>query len=300
MSLVLHTVQYHAISRLAETRDYPVHRLCRYAHVASSAYYRWKKCPVSAREREDEHLAGLLRKHHEEHPEKGYRRLRDDLETEDHIRINDKRAHRICRKQRIQSTIRWRPKGCTRGAVDPMYVAGNILNRNFSAERPDQKWLTDVSEFKYYTGTEARKIYLSAVLDLYDRRIVAYEISDHNDNPLVMRTFDDAVAAVPDAHPLVHSDRGFQYTSREFHQRLLDHGMTQSMSRVGRCIDNGPMEGFWGMLKRESYYGRKFTDRDSLETMIRNYIRYYNMERTQRRLHLLTPAAYHRQYHTAA
>ncbi|MCH4036034.1 MAG: IS3 family transposase [Lachnospiraceae bacterium] len=128
-----------------------------------------------------------MKKHHEEHPEKGYRRLRDDLETEDHIHINDKRAHRICRKKHIQSTIKWRPKGCTRSSGDPMYVAENVLHRDFTAERPNQKWLTDVSEFKYYTGIEVHKLYLSAILDLYDRRIVAYEISDHNDKPLVMK-----------------------------------------------------------------------------------------------------------------
>ena len=181
-----------------------------------------------------------------------------------------------------------------------MYVAENVLHRDFTAERPNQKWLTDVSEFKYYTGIEVHKLYLSAILDLYDRRIVAYEISDHNDKPLVMKTFDEAVAAEPDAHPLFHSDRGFQYTSREFHQRLVEHKMTQSMSRVGHCIDNGPMEGFCGMLKRESYYGRRFTDRSSLESMIRNYIYYYNTERTQRRLHLLTPISYHKKYYEVA
>lgn len=268
--------------------------------MAPSAYYKWRKHSKSAREAENERIAALMKKHHEEHPEKGYRRLRDDLETEDHIHINDKRAHRICRKKHIQSTIKWRPKGCTRSSGDPMYVAENVLHRDFTAERPNQKWLADVSEFKYYTGIEVHKLYLSAILDLYDRRIVAYEISDHNDNSLVMKTFDEAVAAEPDAHPLFHSDRGFQYTSREFHQRLVEHKMTQSMSRVGHCIDNGPMEGFWGMLKRESYYGRRFTDRSSLESMIRNYIYYYNTERTQRRLQLLTPISYHKKYYEAA
>ena len=153
-----------------------------------------------------------------------------------------------------------------------MYTAGNILHRDFTAERPNEKWLTDVSEFKYYSGIEVLKVYLSAILDLYDHRIVAYKISSHNDNPLVMKTFDAAVAAEPDADPLFHSDRGFQYTSREFHQRLISHHMTQSMSRVGHCIDNGPMEGFWGILKREVYYGRRFTDCDSMVKTISDYI----------------------------
>ena len=84
---------------------------------------------------------------------------------------------------------------------------------------------------------------------------------DVNDNPLVMDTFDEAAALEPDAHPLFHSDRGFQYTSKQFYVRLKKHHMKQSMSRVAHCIDNGPMEGFWGILKRETYYGKHFTVR---------------------------------------
>ncbi|WP_243282529.1 DDE-type integrase/transposase/recombinase, partial [Anaerostipes butyraticus] len=109
---------------------------------------------------------------------------------------------------------------------------------------------------------------LSAILDLYDRRIVSYVIGDSNNNDLVFRTFDAAIQADPDAHPLFHSDRGFQYTNRAFHARLEAAGMIQSMSRVAKCIDNGPMEGFWGIIKRERYYGRRFTSREMLVSMI--------------------------------
>ncbi len=108
-----------------------------------------------------------------------------------------------------------------------------------------------------------------------------------------MKTFDQAVAAEPDAHPLFHSDRGFQYTSAQFHTRLKSHHMKQSMSRVGHCIDNGPMEGFWGMLKREMYYGRRFTDRETLVNAISDYISYYNNERIQRKLLRMSPVEYH-------
>ena len=113
-----------------------------------------------------------------------------------------------------------------------------ILNRDFHADKPNEKWLTDVTEFKYYVGTEIRKLYLSAILDLYDRRIVTYKIMESNNNELVFSTFDEAVRLNPDAHPIFHSDRGFQYTNKLFHQKLTDAGMIQSMSRVGRCIDN--------------------------------------------------------------
>ena len=147
---------------------------------------------------------------------------------------------------------------------------------------------------------EKHKIYLSAILDLYDRRIVSYVIRDNNNNALVFDTFDKAIANNPDVHPLCHSDRGFQYTSRAFHNKLETAGMTQSMSRVAKCIDNSPMEGFWGIIKRECYYGKRFTDRASLVAVIESYIEYYNKKRLQRNLGVLTPMEKHEQYMLAA
>ena len=224
-----------------------------------------------------------------EDPDKGYRRIRDDLERYYDIKINDKRVLRICRKKDIKSTIKYANNGCTRQAANPQYIAENILNREFHAEAPNQKWLTDVTEFKYYIGPEKHKVYLSAILDLYDRRIVSYEIRDKNNNALVYDTFDNAIVNNHGAHPLCHSDRGFQYTNRTFHKKLEAAGMTQSMSRVAKCIDNGPMEGFWGIIKRERYYGKRFTSREALVKMIHDYIDYYNNKRLQRNLGVLTP-----------
>ena len=103
-----------------------------------------------------------------------------------------------------------------------------------------------------------------------------------------------------EAHPLFHSDRGFQYTSKLFHQKLVEAGMSQSMSRVGKCIDNGPMEGFWGISKRERYYGRRFSDKESLTSMIEDYIDYYNNRRLQRNLGVMTPMEKHNEYLIAA
>ena len=105
----------------------------------------------------------------------------------------------------------------------------------------------------------------------------------------MFETFDTAFSANPGVTPLFHSDRGFQYTNRAFHAKLEDAGMTQSMSRVAKCIDNGPMEGFWGIIKRERYYGKKFASRESVVEMIENYIEYYNNRRLQRNLGILTP-----------
>ena len=275
-------------------------RLCEYLHLSRGAYYRWLKDPVSFSEKYNKEISEKIKDIHEAHPDMGYRRIRDELDRHHDIDVNDKRILRICRKERIQSTIKWKPRSCTRNSNDPAHIAKNYLKRDFHADAPNEKWLTDVTEFKYYIGIEVHKIYLSAILDLYDRRIVAYIIGDRNDNPLVMKTFDAAVTLEPDAHPLFHSDRGFQYTSKQFYSRLKKHHMKQSMSRVAHCIDNGPMEGFWGILKREKYYGRCFTSRSDLVSAIEDYINYYNTQRIQRNLYLMTPFEYHEQYYSVA
>ena len=231
-----------------------------------------------------------------ESPDKGYRRINDDLRHDYDIHVNDKRILRICRTNDIKSTIKYDNHGCTRQAKNPQYLAENLLDRQFYASNPNEKWLTDVTEFKWYEGVKVHKVYLSAILDLFDRRIVAFVTSERNDNPLVFKTFDKAVKENPDAHPLFHSDRGFQYTNRTFHHKLENAGMMQSMSRVAHCIDNGPMEGFWGILKRERYYGRRFTSKQELILMIERYICYYNTRRVQRNLGILTPLEKHNLY----
>ena len=384
----------------AEEQGYPVAEACRALHISRAGYYQWRSGKAGVRTMENRRLAGLVKQIHNESPDMGYRRIRDDLaryyatpindkralricrslgvrstikyarhgctrrasdpqylaenvlnrqfyadkpnekwltdvtefkyymgptvhklylsaildlcdrrivsfvlrDTNDStlvhetLDVNDKRVLRICRVKDIKSTIKYANQGCTRRAKNPQYVAENLLNRQFHADKPNEKWLTDVTEFKWYEGAAVHKIYLSAILDLYDRRIVAAVVGDSNDNPLVFKTFDKAVKANPDAHPLFHSDRGFQYTSRDFHRKLEQAGMTQSMSRIAHCIDNGPMEGFWGILKRERYYGRRFTSKQELTQMIVNYIRYYNTRRVQRSLGILTPMEKHELY----
>ena len=125
-------------------------------------------------------------------------------------------------------------------------------------------------------------------------------IRDNNNNALVFDTFDQAIADNPDAHPLCHSDRGFQYTNRTFHNKPEAAGMTQSMSGIAKCIDNGPMEGFRGIIKRERCYGKRFTGRISLVNMIEDYMEYYNNKRLQRHLGVLTPMEKYKQYILAA
>ena len=205
--------------------------------------------------------------------------------------FNKKRIRRLMRALQLQSVCRKKRGNYTPST--PEVTAENILNRDFHADKPNEKWLTDVTEFKWYSGQEVHKLYLSAILDLYDRRIVAYKIGSSNNNKLVFDTFDEAVENNPNAHPLFHSDRGFQYTSKIFRAKLESAKMVQSMSRVGRCIDNGPMEGFWGILKSEMYYLRKFTDEQELISAIEHYIYFYNTKRYQKRLHCMTPMEFH-------
>jgi transposase InsO family protein len=296
LNLIRHEHLYLAIKTEHDEHGYPISALCKIGNISRAAYYKWLHREIPTYETENKRIADEIEKIHIESPDKGYRRIRDELERYHDIKVNDKRVLRICRKKGIKSTIKYASNGCTRQAANPQFIAENILNREFSADAPNQKWLTDVTEFKYYVDQEIHKVYLSAILDLYDRRIVSYVIGDSNNNPLVFDTFDAAIAANPGATPLCHSDRGFQYTNRLFHAKLEAAGMSQSMSRVAKCIDNGPMEGFWGIIKRERYYGKRFKDKASLVMMIEEYIEYYNNRRLQRKLGVLTPIEKHNRY----
>ncbi len=126
----------------------------------------------------NEQLADLVRYIYEADNDKGYRRICEDLVNDYGFQVNDKRILRICRKLQIQSTIKHSGNSITKASKTPYHIAKNYLNRKFYADQPNQKWLTDVSEFKYYEGAEVKKIYLSAILDLADRRIVSFVISD--------------------------------------------------------------------------------------------------------------------------
>lgn len=279
---------------------YSICALCQLGHVARSAYYKWLNRIPPEGELENIRISKIMEAIHERSSDKGYRRIRDDLARYHNTDVNDKRVLRICHQLGIKSTIKYKNNGCTRRASNPQHIAENILKREFHADKPDEKWLTDITEFKYYENGEKRKIYLSAILDLYDRRLVSYKMSNRIDNALVFKTFDLAIQESPKAHPLFHSDRGFQYTNRQFYEKPTDAEMKQSMSRVGKCIDNGPMEGFWEILKRERYYGRRFTNKTELMEMIKEYMDYYNKKRLQRNLGVLTPYEKHQSYLSVA
>jgi len=184
----------------------------------------------------------------------------------------------------LQSVIRRKKKRYIKSTSQQ--VAENLLNREFTADKPNQKWFTDITEFKY---GNSKKAYLSAILDLNDKSIVAYVLGHSNNNGLVFKNLDMALAASPSASPMLHSDRGFKYTSYGFKRKLIAAEMTQSMSQVGKCIDNGPMEVFWGILKCEKYYLHKYHTYEELSNAINQYISFYNFKRLQKRLNGLSP-----------
>jgi putative transposase len=217
----------------------------------------------------------------------GYRRITMNLNRTKSKSINHKRVYRLMRIAGIQSIIRRKRKKYR--SSTPQHVAENVLNRNFNAKKPNEKWLTDVTEMKYGSS---QKAYLSAILDLHDGSIVSYVLGTSNNNPLVFKTLDLALEANLDATPLLHSDRGYQYTSPAFKRKIEKAKIVQSMSRVGRCIDNGPMEGFWGTLKCEKYYLNKYSTFEELKKDIDEYIKFYNNERLQKRLKGLSPLEY--------
>ena len=208
MQRVQNNYIYTAIKEVHEKHHYPISSLCKISNVSKSGYFKWLKHQKTYNDIRNEKIANIIEKIHSDYPDKGYRRIRDDLYRYYNINVNDKRILRICRVLQIKSTIKYKNNGCTIQNQHPTYTTENILNRNFKADAPDEKWLTDVSEFHYYVNGEKHRLYLSAILDLYDRRIVAYTIGDSNNTELVYNMFDFAVKNNPKAHPIFHSDRG--------------------------------------------------------------------------------------------
>lgn len=277
--------KYIAIQELHTDQAFPIALLCEIAAIARSSYYKWLQRIPSAKELlNQEILVEIKRLYKEVDGIYGYRQMTLHVNRKCSQDINHKRVYRLMRLSGIQAVIRKKKKRYVSSV--PQQVAENILNREFTADQPNQKWVTDVTELKY---SHSQKAYLSAIRDLFDGSIVSYVLGHSNNNALVFDTLDKALNAAPGATPLIHSDRGFQYTSKEFKRKLDAATMTQSMSRVGKCIDNGPIESFWGTLKCEKYYLNKYNNYDDLAKAIDEYIFFYNHKRLQKRLNGLSP-----------
>ena len=279
--------KFMAIQYFHQERSWSINWMCKQLEVTRAAYYKWLKREIPNQEKENVRIAELIKEYDEKFCHiLGYRRMTAWINHFNHTSYSKNRIHRIMKKLGIHSCIRRKKKKYIYSA--PEITAENILKRDFQASAPNEKWATDVTEFKI-PGT-GQKLYLSAILDLYDRTPVSYVVKGRNNNELVFETFDKAIASNPEAKPIFHSDRGFQYTSKLFQMKLQAQEMQQSMSRVGHCIDNGPTEGFWGIIKTEMYQMYEITDEKTLREAIDKYMNFYTNSRPQERFGCKTPA----------
>ena len=217
----------------------------------------------------------------------GYRQMMTQINRKLKTSYNKKRFYRLMKSLGIRSIIRKKRPNYLK--TTEHHTAENILNRNFKATKPNQKWSTDVTELRYGNG---RKAYLSAIIDMYDNSIVSYVVGHSNNNNLVMETIHRAMKKNPKARPIIQSDRGYQYTSHEYKRLSEKYHFTKSMSRVGRCLDNQPIERFWGPYKAESFYIKKLNDYESVFNDVSRYIRYYNNYRYVESLNRYSPNEY--------
>ncbi|MGG3281424.1 IS3 family transposase [Paenibacillus solani] len=267
-----------------------VAELCQLFGVSRSGYYAYVKRKGNDRDAEAKRL---IRRAYKRYDGKyGYRQLQLFLWQDDGVWMNHKKVLRLMQKLGLQASIRRKRRfNMTYQAAER--VAENLLNRNFTAEKPNQKWVTDVTQYR----VGERWLYLSAVKDLFNNEIVAYQLSQRNDNELVLRTFAKAFAKQKDVTGLiVHSDQGFQYTSYAYHDMLPKVGAQISMSRRGNCLDNASMESFFSHLKTEGLYPYDIRNLTEAQRRIEKYRRFYNRRRPQRKLNKLTPVEYRRQF----
>ena len=201
--------------------------------------------------------------------------------------INHKTVQKLMKQCGLKCEIRKRKYRSYKGEVGK--IAPNIIARNFKADKPNQKWTTDVTEF----AVKDQKVYLSPILDMYNGEIISYNLSLHPTFYQTMDMIDKAFAEIPDNTGLIlHSDQGWQYQMKRYQHRLKEKGVIQSMSRKGNCLDNSVMENFFGLLKTEMFYKHNFDSAEHLIDEIEKYIDYYNNKRIKGKLKGLSPVQY--------
>lgn len=257
--------------------------------VSKSGYYAWLRRPASSRERENRRLTVEVNAVHQASKQiYGSPRIQAEL-TAKGISCSRNRVARLMKEQGIRAKSK-RKFRVTTDSKHSLPVAPNLLNRNFSADRPNQAWLSDIT----YIPTREGWLYLAAVLDLHSRRIVGWAMSNRMKRQLVI---DALLMAIwhrkPDKGLLHHSDRGSQYCSQEYQNLLKRHGFACSMSRNGDCWDNAPMESFFHTLKTELIHHRKYKSRQEAILDIFNYVElFYNPKRRHSSLGYKSPAEY--------
>jgi putative transposase len=219
----------------------------------------------------------------------GYRRVTDAIRQTGQL-INRKKVQRLMQQLQLRSLVRPKKYRSWRGEVGR--VAPNLLQRQFHADGPNQKWVTDVTEF----NVGGQKLYLSPVMDLYNGEIVAYQMDRRPSFELVSGMLKKALAALAGKErPLLHSDQGWQYRMPAYRRLLERRQLTQSMSRKGNCLDNAAIESFFGTLKSECFRLERFTGVEQLRGALDKYIHYYNHERIKQKLKGLSPVQYRTQ-----
>lgn len=214
----------------------------------------------------------------------GYRRITAELHNRGHV-INHKTVQKLMKALGIVCRVRMKKYRSYKGGAGK--IAPNLLERDFEAAAPNQKWVTDVTEFSLF----GQKLYLSPILDLYSRDIVSYTISDKPVLSLVTSMLDEAFTKIKENTNLIlHSDQGWQYQHKRYQQLLADKGIRQSMSRKGNCLDNAVIENFFGLLKSELLYLQKFESMEHFKAELIDYMYYYNHQRVKMKLKGLPPA----------
>ena len=246
---------------------------------------------MKAQQTEDRHagLKARIRAVYERHKGRyGYRRITAALRQTGEA-VNHKTIQRLMQAMGLKSLVRPKKYRSYRGQQAKI---PNVLARQFQAQQPNQKWVTDVTEF----NVRGEKLYLSPVMDLYNGEIVSYVMQKRPHFPLVGNMLKKALATLADTDtPLLHSDQGWQYHMPAYRRQLAAYGLTQSMSRKGNCLDNAAMESFFGTLKSEFFYLNRFESVAQLQAGIRQYIHYYNHERIRTKLKGLSPVQYRTQ-----
>ncbi|CKE88676.1 transposase [Bacillus cereus H3081.97] len=223
----------------------------------------------------------------------GYRRIRDELMNRGQ-KVNHKKIQRIMKELGLKCVVRMKKYKSYKGKVGK--IAPNILERNFYTDVPNQKWVTDITEFKLF----GEKLYVSPVLDLYNGEIITYTIGSRPTYSLVSEMLEKALERLPENHQLLmHSDQGWHYQMRQYVRTLESRGIVQSMSRKGNCYDNAVIENFFGIMKSEFLYIKKFESVDHFKIELEKYIDYYNTKRIKAKLKM-SPVQYRTHFYQAA
>jgi putative transposase len=263
----------------------PVAVTCRVLGFSKQAFYKWLAEPVCRRDWDDAHLINAALDIHHDDPEFGYRFIADELATLG-IRASRNRVNRLCTLQRIFS-VHSKKRGTGRTPGPPVH--DDLVERQFTAERPNLLWLTDITEHPTAEG----KLYLCAVKDACTNRIVGYSMSERMTSQLAVDAISHAIALRRPAGTVVHSDRGSQFRSHAFVRALRDAGLSGSMGRVGACADNAAMESFFSLLQKNVLNRRRWTSREELRLATLTWIeKTYHRRRRQDRLGRLTPIEY--------